>query len=149
MQLTIMDLTPIRVRGKRRAQGELPLAPSLKRPKDLGQKKQVRVRRPKASNIEKSMPLEVLERIFWFSENINLPRASPRLGTLLSGPSTLRETFLSAFGPTWEVWFGCIYGQDKDYFVVHSYVGWQDDADRFGGNPNFQVRSLRYQLQIF
>ncbi|KAI3327018.1 hypothetical protein HD806DRAFT_380079 [Xylariaceae sp. AK1471] len=84
------------------------------------------------------MPLEVLERIFWFSENVNLPRASPRLGLLLSGRSTLRETFLTAFGPTWDVWFGCVVGQGKDLPAVRSYVGWEEDTDRFGGNPNFQ-----------
>ncbi|RWA11960.1 hypothetical protein EKO27_g3151 [Xylaria grammica] len=141
-----MELTPIRVRGKRRTPGEeLLVAPPPKRfHKDLSRKKQVRVRRLKASNIEKSIPLEVLERIFWLSENVNFPRASPRLGRLLSGSSTLRETFLSAFGPTWEVWFGCVHGQNADFPVVHSYAGWEEDVERFGGNPRFQSDLLAY-----
>ncbi|KAI0805512.1 hypothetical protein GGR55DRAFT_655578 [Xylaria sp. FL0064] len=139
-----MELTPIRVRGKRRAGNQLLVAPPPKRVhnKDRSQKKQAWTRHPKASYLEKSMPLEVLEQIFWLSENVNFPRASPRLGRLLSGPSTLRETFLCAFGPTWEVWFGCINGGNKiwrpDFPVVHSYAGWDEDADRFGGNPDFQ-----------
>ncbi|KAI0097946.1 hypothetical protein GGR51DRAFT_450263 [Nemania sp. FL0031] len=129
-----MELTPIRVRGKRRAGGQLlPVAlPQRPRNRDQTPKKQLRAHRPKASNLERSMPLEILERIFWFSENVNFPRASLRLGRLLSGPSTLRETFLSAFGPTWEVWFGCIDNRGSQSPGVHSH------ADRFGGNPRFQ-----------
>lgn len=141
-----MDLTPIKVRGKRSAKGEAPLVTLAKRPKHSGEgkRKQAKVRCPRASNIEKSLPLEVLERIFWFSENLNFPRASPRLGALLSGTSTLRETFLSAFGPTWDVWFGCIVGRGKDLPAVHSYTGWQNDAIHFGGNPSFQVCHVKY-----
>ncbi|KAF2962835.1 hypothetical protein GQX73_g10739 [Xylaria multiplex] len=139
-----MELTPIRVRGKRRAPGEeLITALPLKRArKDLGQKKRAEVRRSKASNIERSMPLEVLERIFWLSENANFPRASLRLGRLLSGSSTLRETFLTAFGPTWDVWFGCVHGQAADFPVIQSYAGWEEDTERFGGNPSFQSNLL-------
>ncbi|KAI0447231.1 hypothetical protein F4803DRAFT_361915 [Xylaria telfairii] len=141
-----MELTPITVRGKRRAEGE---QLSLDRPKkaikqDRSQKKQVKIRRPKASEIETSMPLEILERIFWLSENVNFPRASPRLGRLLSGPSTLRKTFLNAFGPTWEVWFGCVNGQTPDLPAIHSYAGWEEDTERFGGNPSFQADLLAY-----
>ncbi|KAI1755777.1 hypothetical protein F4782DRAFT_368273 [Xylaria castorea] len=139
-----MELTPIRVRGKRRAGGEkLIVARPLKHLKrDRSQKKQAKDLRPKASEMERSLPLEILERIFWLSENVNLPRAGPRLGRLLSGPSTLRETFIVAFGPTWEVWFGCVNGQGTDFRPVHSYAGWEEDADRFGGNPSFQTDLL-------
>ncbi|KAI8950420.1 hypothetical protein F4801DRAFT_345375 [Xylaria longipes] len=139
-----MELTPIRVRGKRRAGGEQRVValPPKRLKKDRSQKKQAKDRRPKASEIERSMPLEILEHIFWLSENINLPRAGLRLGRLLSGPSTLRETFLTAFGPTWEVWFGCVNGHGPDFPAVHSYAGWEEDADRFGGNPSFQTDLL-------
>ncbi|KAI0862850.1 hypothetical protein F4860DRAFT_99777 [Xylaria cubensis] len=140
-----MELTPIRVRGKRRAGGEQPVVarPILKPfKKGQSQKKQAKDCRPKASEIERSMPLEILERIFWLSENVNLPRAGPRLGRLLSGLSTLRETFITAFGPTWEVWFGCVDGRGTGFPAVHSYAGWEEDADRFGGNPSFQTDLL-------
>ncbi|KAI0405482.1 hypothetical protein F4802DRAFT_597038 [Xylaria palmicola] len=141
-----MELTPIKVRGKRRAQGERLVAarPPKRFKKDRSQKKKPEIRRAKASEIEKSMPLEILERIFWLSENINLPRAGPRLGRLLSGRSTLRETFLTAFGPTWEVWFGCVNGRGGGFPAVHSYAGWEEDEDRFGGNPSFQTDLLAY-----
>ncbi|GAP93006.1 putative actin cortical patch protein [Rosellinia necatrix] len=139
-----MELTPIKARGKRRPKGQqLPVAPSPKRPKRRpGHGERAGTRRPKASHIEMSMPLEVLERIFWLSENVNFPRAGPRLGRLLSGPSTLRETFLAAFGPTWDVWFGCVDDRGTAYPTVQSYVGWDRDRDRFGGNPNFQADLL-------
>ncbi|KAI1111853.1 hypothetical protein F5Y14DRAFT_288181 [Nemania sp. NC0429] len=140
-----MELTRIKVRGKKRDRNEQLVVPSPPKPlnRDRHQRKQAMARRPQASNIEKSMPLEVLERIFWFSENVNLPRASPRLGRLLSGASTLRETFLAAFGPTWDVWFGCIDWQGPPGVPkIHSYVGWDQDADRFGGNPAFQTDLL-------
>ncbi|KAI2639405.1 hypothetical protein GGS21DRAFT_429275 [Xylaria nigripes] len=139
-----MELTPMKVRGKRRAQGEqilVKLEPK-RRNKGLSRNQQSRPRRPKASNIEKSLPLEVLEHILWLSENVNFPRASPRLGRLLSAPSTLRETFLAAFGPTWDVWFGCVNGRDTEFPVVHSYAEWGDDTIRFGGNPAFQTDIL-------
>ncbi|KAI1434816.1 hypothetical protein GGR50DRAFT_377712 [Xylaria sp. CBS 124048] len=130
-----MELTPIKVRGKKRALGEQTLVnPRPKRLKeDLSQKQLAKPRRPKASRIEKSMPLEVLERIFWLSENVNLPRASLRLGRMLSGVSTLRETFLTAFGPTWEVWFGRLLHRD----AVNEL-----DESEFGGNPTFQTDLL-------
>ncbi|KAI1744572.1 hypothetical protein F4680DRAFT_405335 [Xylaria scruposa] len=129
-----MELTPIRVRGKRRAKGEQPVvAPPIKRPKtDRSQKKQAKDRRPKASEIEKSMPLEILERIFWLSENVNLPRAGPRLGRLLSGRSTLRETFITAFEPTWNLWFGRVAQGSRRYQER------EEDVDQCGGNPSFQ-----------
>ncbi|TRX98418.1 hypothetical protein FHL15_000492 [Xylaria flabelliformis] len=140
-----MELTPIRVRGKRRAGGEQPVVarPLLKRlKKGQSQNKQAKDLRPKASEIEKSIPLEILERIFWLSENVNLPRAGPRLGRLLSGLSTLRETFITAFAPTWEVWFGRVDDRGTDFRGVHSYVDWEEDGDQFGGNPSFQTDLL-------
>ncbi|KAI0487341.1 hypothetical protein F4859DRAFT_252025 [Xylaria cf. heliscus] len=139
-----MELTPIKVRGKRRAGGDqLVVARPPQHPKkDRNQQKQAKVRHPRASEIERSLPLEILEHIFWLSENVNFPRAGLRLGRLLSGPSTLRKTFIAAFGPTWEVWFGCVNGRGKDFPRVHSYAGWEEDADRIGGNPSFQTDLL-------
>lgn len=137
-----MELTPIKVRGKRRAQNQPVNEPPQKRShRDQSTKKKSKIRRPKFSDLEKSMPLEVLEQIFWLSENVNFPRASPRLGRLLSGPATLRETFLCAFGPTWDNYFS-----KRQSSVV--YLEWTDLVLRengFSGNPDFQVRSLRFQ----
>ncbi|KAI1823675.1 hypothetical protein F4861DRAFT_531450 [Xylaria intraflava] len=137
-----MELTPIKVRGKKRARGDqIPVDP---RPeplnKRLGQKRQARLRRPKASIIEKFMPLEILERIFWLSENVNFPRASPRLGRMLSGSSTLRETFISAFGPTWAVWLGRVDNRVSPLATLNFAEG--EDTALFGGNPAFQTDLL-------
>lgn len=139
-----MELTPIKVRGKRRTRRDehLVVHPTKRFHKAPRQKNQARVRRPRASDVEKSLPLEVLERIFWLSENVNFPRASPRLGRLFSGLPTLRKTFINAFGPTWEVWFGCVRGRRRDFPVVQSYVGWDEDAHHFGGNAGFQTDLL-------
>ncbi|KAI1635994.1 hypothetical protein F4809DRAFT_416991 [Biscogniauxia mediterranea] len=139
-----MLLTPIRIRGKRRAKDEPPTLPILKRTRVERKRRTKKSRPPKVSFIEKEIPLEVLERIFWLSENVNLPRASPLFGRLLSGAPTLRKTFLNAFGPTWDVWYGCIRDARPDSRTIHSYVGWEDDVDRFGGNPEFQSAILEY-----
>ncbi|CAJ2504230.1 Uu.00g116240.m01.CDS01 [Anthostomella pinea] len=139
-----MYLTPIRVRGKRRRPGEPSAIHLPKRPKTKTQKKHRKPRAMRASYFEREVPLEVLERIFWFSENVNLPRCSPRFGRLLSGPSTLRETFIAAFGPTWDVWYGCVQDTKRNARTVHSYTGWDHDSDRFGGNPVFQSALLEY-----
>ncbi|KAI0521582.1 hypothetical protein F5B22DRAFT_543927 [Xylaria bambusicola] len=138
-----MELTPIKVRGKRRAQDELAVAPPPKRPqKDPSVKKDAKARRPKFSNLEKSMPLEVLEHIFWLSENVNFPRASLRLGRLLSGAATLRGTFLSAFGPTWDKCFSL---RGRQHIVVHiDHSVPRRDKDEFPGNPDFQTVILRH-----
>jgi len=140
-----MELTPIKVRGKRRAKGDPPVAASSKRhktPKQETQRQLARARLPKASNIEKSMPLEILERIFWYSENVNFPRASPRLGWLLSGPSTLRGTFLRAFAPSWHLGSASAAGTDSIPTDSEGDIRREGDVDRLNGNPDFQVRFL-------
>ncbi|ORY67360.1 uncharacterized protein BCR38DRAFT_472784 [Pseudomassariella vexata] len=142
-----MELTPIRITGKRRRKGE-PAMPIV-HPKDgikaskRRKTKEKAVFKPKASYLEKSIPLEIMERIFWMSENVNLPRASLRLGWLLSAISTRQQTFLEAFGPTWDVWFGCLRRVTPDS-TVQSYYGWDSDSIRFGGNPEFQSALLQY-----
>ncbi|KAI0203298.1 hypothetical protein F4808DRAFT_39673 [Astrocystis sublimbata] len=150
-----MDLTPIKVRGKRRAVGDqVAFAAPPKRPPKKARnhenaaKHRLSKASKKISKMESTLPLEILESILWLSEEVNFPRASPRLGRILSGRSTLMRTFLLAFGPTWEVWSGCIrlryYGfnfrdpRGHEVFAVRSYPGWDTDGDRFGGEPGFQ-----------
>ena len=145
-----MELTPGRIRGKRqRRKGDPPLPPKSasmskkaqreRRIQRIMLKKQQKVKpKSQASYLEKELPLEIIERIFWASENVNFPRSSFRIGRLLSGPATRRATFLRAFGPTWDVWFGCLRAEPE----MKSYHGWQDDAARFGGSPGFQVSLL-------
>ncbi|KAK8099261.1 uncharacterized protein PG998_012502 [Apiospora kogelbergensis] len=141
-----MELTPIRIPGKRRKRGE-PAAPSKKTKRSVTrdqtmkkQKSKSKPAKPLASYLERELPLEILERIFWASETANLAKASPRIGHMLSGLSTRRATFLNAFGPTWDVWFGCL----KSGPGVKSYYSWQEDSSRFGGSPEFQSALLEY-----
>lgn len=146
-----MELTPIKIPLKRRRKGEAAVVPgSSTTRKNVGKhrpKKRNRTEQRtggeghliKASYFEKEVPLEVLERIFWLSENINLPLASLRFGRLLSGRPTLRESFISAFAPTWEIWHGCVKGSQRPMHCIQSYAGWEDDSIRWGGSPDFQV----------
>ncbi|GKT42495.1 uncharacterized protein ColSpa_02676 [Colletotrichum spaethianum] len=100
-----MQLTPIKVRGKR---GK---APSSKTPvKQPAQKRtsrlSSRLTSKRKSLLERQLPLEIIERIFVLSENLNFPRCSPLVGRLLSGRSTLVNLLIAAFHPTWDCWFG-------------------------------------------
>ncbi|KAK0717105.1 hypothetical protein B0T26DRAFT_646438 [Lasiosphaeria miniovina] len=70
------------------------------------------------------------------SENLNLPRSSLRIGCLLSGRSFLSELAVAAFGPTWDLWFGCVRSQ------IRSYRDYEADYHRVGGNPEFQSAVL-------
>ncbi|KAL7621094.1 hypothetical protein AAE478_008407 [Parahypoxylon ruwenzoriense] len=138
-----MELTPLKTPGKRRRDKAPTAAPAAKRPKRVKRlapnserKKPFEV---KASLLEKTIPLEIFERIFWYSENANLPLASPLIGRLLSGLPTLRETFICAFAPTWDLRYG--------YGDIHEVQEAGTQKDRTGpewyeGNPDFQSALL-------
>lgn len=96
------------------------------------QREQRRLKRGLGAPIER-LPVEILERIFHFSENVNFPMSSLYIGWKLSPASFLMELIIRAFGPTWSVWLGCATRE------VHSYIGWRTDSGRFGGDPKFQV----------
>ncbi|RYP47886.1 hypothetical protein DL768_006147 [Monosporascus sp. mg162] len=99
-----MKLTPIHIPGKRRRKGEPPPPRKSKRTRKNNEKKGLAKasKEPsrKGSYIE-NMPLEILEPIFLYAENVNLARASPLIGNMLSGISTRRWVFIHAFAPTW------------------------------------------------
>ncbi|KAI1088902.1 hypothetical protein F5B19DRAFT_401318 [Rostrohypoxylon terebratum] len=105
-----MKLTPVKIPGKRRRKGESGAVITQKKAKPATPRSRPR---PKKSAEETAsylehMPLEILERIFWFSENVNLTRASPRIGRLLSGLPTRQATFINAFRPTWDACLGIV-----------------------------------------
>ena len=132
-----MELTPIHVRGKRRRPGEAKLcAAQLPKRRNMAAfEGRPRKRRRRPLTLEYRLPLEVLERIFIMSENVNFARASPRLGWMFSNRNFLLELLITAFGPTWDNWFGCVSSE------ITSYRGYiTQDAARFGGSPEFQVR---------
>ncbi|KAI1813162.1 hypothetical protein GGS20DRAFT_554686 [Poronia punctata] len=138
-----MELTPIRVRGKRRVKGEPPVAHTSTRrriPKQTRKEKPTGIRFSRASLLE--MPLEILELIFWYSENVNLPRASHRLGWLLSGRSTLRKTFISAFAPTWDECYSWVVQYGMILKPYRNTLGCDEEVKmshvEIPGNPCFQ-----------
>ncbi|GJN67325.1 hypothetical protein PLICBS_001349 [Purpureocillium lilacinum] len=103
-----MPLTPIHVRGKRKA-------PSSKTPKGLDSLPQKmrkslgtvlagRATRTRATL--ESLPYEILESILLYSTNLSLPRASLIVGLKLSNRATLLRLFIWAFHETWEQSFG-------------------------------------------
>jgi hypothetical protein len=57
--------------------------------------------RRKMSNLEK-LPTELLEKVFLYCMNFDLPRSSPILGGKLSSETMYTQTIIHAFGPHWE-----------------------------------------------
>ncbi|KAI1100878.1 hypothetical protein F4804DRAFT_317787 [Jackrogersella minutella] len=106
-----MELTPIKARGKRRrGNHNTTITPILnKKLKAKSKSNRRKLPKDKPAPEEKKpdlehMPLEILEQIFFLSENVNLPRASHRIGKILSGYSTKREAFISGFKFYWDVY---------------------------------------------
>ena len=52
------------------------------------------------SSLER-LPVELLEKIFLFCMNLDLPRSSPVVGGKLSSEIIYSQTLINAFGPTW------------------------------------------------
>jgi hypothetical protein len=57
------------------------------------------------SSLEK-LPTEILETIFLFCLNLDLPNTSPVIAGKLSSSIMFNKTVMVAFGPTWERWHG-------------------------------------------
>src|SRR4051812_7326944 len=103
-----MPLTPIHVRGKRKApSSKTPKgldSPPQKMRKSLGTVLAGRATRTRATL--ESLPYEILESILLYSTNLSLPRASLIVGLKLSNRATLLRLFIWAFHETWEQSFG-------------------------------------------
>ncbi|KAF7870406.1 hypothetical protein EAF04_004151 [Stromatinia cepivora] len=57
------------------------------------------------SQLEK-LPTELLEAIFFYCLNLNLPACSPIIGGKLSSESIYSKTVIAAFNPIWDRWYG-------------------------------------------
>ena len=75
----------------------------------------------KALSTLEALPVDILEKIFFYSLNVNLPRASPYLATILSNERVYRLLILLAF------W-------DNDYQYDKPYNA-SKDGHVFGGDP--------------
>lgn len=59
------------------------------------------------------LPTELLLHIFFYSLNLNLPRASPIIASKLSDEHTFIEAITMVFEPSWECHYEYIYGIRK------------------------------------
>jgi hypothetical protein len=81
------------------------------------------------------LPTEILETVFLYCLNLELPRASPVIAGKLSSEIVYLHTILSAFGPTWEKW----HGREKISKTKRYHE--EDSVDiAFEGDSKFQVR---------
>ncbi|KAF6834275.1 actin cortical patch protein [Colletotrichum plurivorum] len=144
-----MKLTPIRVRGKRKAASSSPSSslargPPLKKTSRLAERQAAK----RISYLERELPLEVVERIFLLSENLNFPRCNPRIGALLSSRSTLINLVINAFHPTWDCWFGVDRHTIKTVLKrgatdqSRSFRSYEKFPELFPGDPEFQSSVL-------
>ena len=89
-------MTPIRVRGKKRKiSGKTQMAKQVSAPKSLSRPIMFKPTR-KLSQLER-LPAELLQEIFLQSLNLNLPRASPVLGSILSSSHIKKLLVFLAF----------------------------------------------------
>ncbi|KAJ6781291.1 hypothetical protein PWT90_07977 [Aphanocladium album] len=105
-----MKLTPVRVRGKRKAStttashSASPSPRPSKMLRSIQDVKHTRQLRPR-TNLDR-LPAEILESILLYSGSVALPRASPIIGAKLSSRATLLRFFIWGFHDTWDHWFG-------------------------------------------
>ncbi|RGP61421.1 hypothetical protein FLONG3_10517 [Fusarium longipes] len=123
-----MTLTPVRIRGKRKYSPAVKPSPrgvsmSIPADRDIRPLKKMRrslshVLASRATRWKptlQALPAEILESIFLYSSNVDLPRASPVMGAKLSGRATLIRFLIWAFHDTWDQCFGNIMtGAAKD-----------------------------------
>jgi hypothetical protein len=101
-----MDLTPVRIRGKRKRPGTTKsnLQKALeasssqsKRPRTFQNPAKPKKITESAMPTLQGLPQELLEMIFLYSMNISLPRASPTLGRKLSSNAVIMEFVVRSF----------------------------------------------------
>jgi hypothetical protein len=144
-----MTLTPVRIRGKRKHQSACKPSPrgiSTTTPVTTETRPLQRMKRS-LSNVLASratrwkpvlqaLPAEIIESIFLYSANVDLPRASPVIGAKLSGRVTLIRFLMWAFHDTWNQCFGNL------------STGPAKDKSDVGGDRQLQVRQHPLKLRI-
>ena len=107
-----MDLTPVRIRGKKRKLGAsvlpnlsahaVPDSQQAKRQRTSKAAKYIKRARSRRDTVPamptlQDLPAELLEMVFLHSMNMSLPRASPALGRKLSSPAISMKFVMRAF----------------------------------------------------
>ncbi|KAF2177189.1 hypothetical protein K469DRAFT_742628 [Zopfia rhizophila CBS 207.26] len=102
------DLTPVRIRGKRKRKGTAH-SQKASEPSPAKRNRPSALKSPKIAKLKKSvvvmptlqgLPQELLEIIFLYSMSIALPRASPDLGRKLSSKSVCMQFCMQSFFDT-------------------------------------------------
>lgn len=75
------------------------------------------------------LPTELLQAIFSFSLNLDLPLVSPIIAGKLSDEHTFLSTIISVFEPSWQV----------SYEIARGIRRWHP-PDLLAGDPPLQVR---------
>lgn len=147
----MMKLTPIRVRGRRGKHPDLPSVHSASKRKagedsdgasSLSQSaKKNKSRRPKdrgGGQLVKGVPLllqlpqEILERVCIASQNLELAHVNRELYQRLSSNLIRKQHVMTAFGPTWDEFFGV--DRDNAVWLCHP-----PDVRNTKGNPEKQA----------
>jgi hypothetical protein len=76
------------------------------------------------------LPTELLEELFLYCMNIDLPRSSPVIGGKLSSEAVYTQTIIAAFKDSWERYYtspseffrGPIHGDDKLQVRIHRAI---------------------------
>ncbi|KAL2127998.1 hypothetical protein VTI74DRAFT_9858 [Chaetomium olivicolor] len=148
-----MNLTPIKVRGKRgqnKTKTKTGKPPNPQQPsrrkrernedttdndnEDGRRRKRFKAKKP-AAPIEE-LPTELLERIIFMSRNLNILRSSLRIGYRFSSRTFLTELVEAAFAPTWDMRFG----DYREEIILHHGDG--VPPERAPGDPGFQSAVL-------
>jgi hypothetical protein len=79
------------------------------------------------------LPTELLERVFFYCMNLDLPRCSPVIGGRLSSEAIYTRTILATFEPTWE-----------EYYTVRDGI-----PPAVVGDSKLQVRTTSYRIQDY
>ncbi|QPC69913.1 hypothetical protein HYE68_000665 [Fusarium pseudograminearum] len=114
-----MTLTPVRIRSKRKRpsasntslRGISTSTSAATETRSLERMKRslsnvLASRATRLKPVLQTLPAEIIESIFLYSANVDLPRASPVIGAKLSGRVTLIRFLMWAFYDTWDQCFG-------------------------------------------
>ena len=88
------------------------------------------MKKPSSLSSLELLPLEILESIFFLSENVNLPMASAHIGSALASAHIKTEIVLQAFG-------------NKPKYHFPKYMTSADDVEETPPNKNLQSALLR------
>jgi len=101
------------------------------------------------------LPTELLEKVFLYCMNLDLPRSSPVLAGKLSSEVVYLHTIAAAFSPTWDKWharerFRRVKGSSRVRDKFERAEGCEQgcNSGTSGGDPTLQVGKLMEVLFV-